>query len=36
VAITRGDAVETTKALVEFAKKNANLEIKAAMMMAKF
>lgn len=32
VAITHGDAVETTKALVDFAKKNASLEIKAAMM----
>lgn len=32
VAIARGDVVETTKALVDFAKKNANLEIKAAMM----
>jgi large subunit ribosomal protein L10 len=35
VAITRDDAVETTKALVDFAKKNANLEIKAAMMNGK-
>jgi large subunit ribosomal protein L10 len=35
VAITHGDAVETTKALVDFAKKNANLEIKAAMMNGK-
>ncbi len=35
VAITQGDAVETTKALVDFAKKNANLEIKAAMMSGK-
>jgi large subunit ribosomal protein L10 len=32
VAITRGDAVEATKALVDFAKKNAQLEIKAAML----
>lgn len=32
VAIARGDVVETTKALVDFAKKNASLEIKAAMM----
>ena len=32
VAITRGDAVDTTKVLVDFAKKNANLEIKAAML----
>jgi len=36
VAITRGNVVETTKALVDFAKKNANLEIKAAMMNGKF
>ena len=35
MAITRGDVVETTKALVDFAKKNANLEIKAAMMNGK-
>jgi large subunit ribosomal protein L10 len=35
VAITYGDVVETTKALVDFAKKNANLEIKAAMMNGK-
>jgi large subunit ribosomal protein L10 len=35
VAITCGDAVETTKALVDFAKKNANLEIKAAVMGGK-
>jgi len=35
VAITRGDVVETTKALVDFARKNANLEIKAAMMNGK-
>ena len=35
VAITRGDVVETTKALVDFARKNANLEIKAAMMHGK-
>ncbi len=32
IAIARGDVVETTKALVDFAKKNANLEIKAAVM----
>ncbi len=32
VAIARGDVVETTKALVDFAKKNANLEIKAGVM----
>ncbi|MCX5837189.1 MAG: 50S ribosomal protein L10 [Deltaproteobacteria bacterium] len=35
VAIARGDVVETTKALVDFAKKNANLEIKAAVMSGK-
>jgi len=35
VAITYGDVVETTKALVDFAKKNANLEIKAAVMGGK-
>ena len=35
VAIARGDVVETTKALVDFAKKNANLEIKAAMLNGK-
>lgn len=35
VAITQGDVVESTKALVDFAKKNANLEIKAAMMNGK-
>lgn len=35
LAITGGDVIETTKALVDFAKKNANLEIKAAMMNGK-
>jgi len=35
VAIARGDIVEATKALVDFAKKNANLEIKAAVMSGK-
>jgi large subunit ribosomal protein L10 len=35
VAITRGDVVETTKALVDFSRKNANLEIKAAVMSGK-
>lgn len=35
VAIARGDVVETTKALVDFAKKNATLEIKAAVMGGK-
>jgi len=35
VAIARGDVVETSKALVDFAKKNASLEIKAAMMKGK-
>lgn len=35
VAIVRGDVVETTKVLVDFAKKNANLEIKAAVMGGK-
>ena len=35
LAITYGDVIETTKALVDFAKKNANLEIKAAMMNGK-
>lgn len=35
VAIARGDVVETTKVLVDFAKKNANLEIKAAVMGGK-
>ena len=35
VAITHGDVIETTKALVDFAKKNAYLEIKAAMMNGK-
>jgi large subunit ribosomal protein L10 len=35
VAIARGDVVETTKALIDFAKKNANLEIKAAVMNGK-
>jgi large subunit ribosomal protein L10 len=35
VAIVHGDVVETTKALVDFAKKNANLEIKAAVMGGK-
>ncbi len=35
VAIAHGDVVETTKALVDFAKKNANLEIKAAMLNGK-
>jgi len=35
VAIARGDVVETTKALVDFAKKNATLEIKAAMLSGK-
>lgn len=35
VAIARGDVVETTKALVDFAKKNASLEIKAAVMSGK-
>ena len=35
VAISHGDVIETTKALVDFAKKNANLEIKAAMMNGK-
>jgi large subunit ribosomal protein L10 len=32
VAISHGDVIETTKALIDFAKKNANLEIKAGMM----
>jgi large subunit ribosomal protein L10 len=36
VAIACGDVVETTKALIDFARKNANLEIKAAMMNGKF
>ena len=36
VAIVHGDVVETSKALVDFAKKNANLEIKAAVMNGKF
>jgi large subunit ribosomal protein L10 len=35
VAIARGDVVETTKALVDFAKKNATREIKAAVMGGK-
>ena len=35
VAIARGDVVETTKALVDFARKNANLEIKAAVLSGK-
>jgi len=35
LAITYGDVIETTKALVDFAKKNANLEIKAGMMDGK-
>ena len=35
VAIARGDVVEMSKALVDFAKKNASLEIKAAMMKGK-
>jgi large subunit ribosomal protein L10 len=35
VAIAHGDVVETTKALVDFAKKNAQLEIKAAVMGGK-
>lgn len=35
VAIAHGDVVETTKALVDFAKKNASLEIKAAVMGGK-
>lgn len=35
VAIARGDVVETTKVLVDFAKKNASLEIKAAVMGGK-
>ena len=35
IAIARGDVVETTKALVDFARKNANLEIKAAVMGGK-
>jgi large subunit ribosomal protein L10 len=35
VAIASGDVVETTKALVDFAKKNASLEIKAAVMGGK-
>lgn len=35
MAIARGDVVETTKALVDFARKNANLEIKAAVMGGK-
>jgi large subunit ribosomal protein L10 len=35
VAIARGDVVETTKALIDFAKKNANLEIKAAVLNGK-
>jgi len=35
VAIAKGDVVETTKALVDFAKKNASLEIKAAVMGGK-
>jgi large subunit ribosomal protein L10 len=35
VAIVHGDVVETTNALVDFAKKNANFEIKAAVMGGK-
>jgi large subunit ribosomal protein L10 len=35
IALSRGDAVEATKALVEFAKKNAELEIKAGVLEGK-
>lgn len=36
VALNRGDVVEPSKVLVEFAKKNAELEIKAGMLDGKF
>jgi large subunit ribosomal protein L10 len=36
VALTPGDAVEPTKVLVEFAKKNAELEINCGMLNGKF
>ena len=36
IALNRGDVIESTKALVEFAKKNAELEIKAGMLDGKF
>ena len=35
IAIARGDEVEATKALINFAKKNENLKIKAAVMGGK-
>jgi large subunit ribosomal protein L10 len=36
VALNRGDVIESTKALVEFAKRNAELEIKVGMLDGKF
>lgn len=35
IALNRGDVAESTKALVEFAKKNAELEIKVGMLNGK-
>jgi len=36
IALSYGDVVELTKVLVDFAKKNAELEIKAGMLTGKF
>ena len=36
VALNRGEVIESTKALVEFAKRNAELEIKVGMLDGKF
>ena len=36
VALNRGEVIEATKALVEFAKRNAELEIKVGMLDGKF
>jgi len=35
ITLSRGDVIESTKALVEFAKKNAELEIKVGMLNGK-
>jgi large subunit ribosomal protein L10 len=36
IALNKGDVIESTKVLVEFAKRNAELEIKAGMLDGKF
>lgn len=36
IALNRGDVIEATKVLVEFAKRNAELEIKAGMLDGKY